>query len=184
MVPDSTRNDLPIIFKELGYKVGVEVGVFKGRFTAQLGSTNLKVYGVDPWVAYEDFNDERIGMDKMQEKQDFFCKVAQWRLQYHKNCKIIKKTSMEAVKDFEDNSIDFVYIDGNHYFKYIAEDLWEWSKKVRKGGIVSGHDYLERYTWYCHVRPVVDAYIESFNIRNWYVFGNLDKHPSWMWFKE
>ncbi len=49
---------------------------------------------------------------------------------------------MDALEDFEDNSLDFVYIDGDHNFKHISEDIYEWTKKVRSGGIVSGHDYL------------------------------------------
>jgi hypothetical protein len=39
---------------------------------------------------------------------------------------------MDALNDFEDDSLDFVYIDGNHEFPYVAEDLFHWSKKVRK----------------------------------------------------
>jgi predicted O-methyltransferase YrrM len=50
---------------------------------------------------------------------------------------------MEAVKDFKDESLDFVFIDGNHQYSYVLEDITEWSKKVRSGGIVSGHDYFE-----------------------------------------
>ena len=48
---------------------------------------------------------------------------------------------MEAIKDFKPESLDFVYIDANHSYKNMKDDIEGWSKIVRKGGIVSGHDY-------------------------------------------
>lgn len=49
---------------------------------------------------------------------------------------------MDAVKDFAPSSLDFVYIDGDHFYDRVLEDLTEWSKIVKPGGIISGHDYL------------------------------------------
>jgi glycosyltransferase involved in cell wall biosynthesis len=49
---------------------------------------------------------------------------------------------MQAVTDFADESLDFVYIDGNHQLKYVVEDIVEWTKKIKKGGIIAGHDYI------------------------------------------
>ena len=99
---------------------------------------------------------------------------------------------MDALADFEDGSLDFVYIDGDHSFKYIAEDLVEWSKKVRSGGCVSGHDYLMTppgtRNMVCHVQAVVDAYIKTFGIESFYIvnerrhFYNQKLH-SWLWIK-
>ena len=103
---------------------------------------------------------------------------------------------MEAVEDFKNESLDFVYIDANHEFRYIAEDLAEWTKKVKKGGIVSGHDYFYTKTGtnndHWHVAHVLNAYIQAFNIPNWYLLGRnkaiegekRDKWRSWMFFKQ
>ena len=102
---------------------------------------------------------------------------------------------MEAVEDFADGSLDFIYIDANHDFRYIAEDLSEWTKKVRPGGIVSGHDYFYTKTgigetnW--HVAFILKAYIGAYNIPNWYLIGSKetkqdekrDKWRSWMFIK-
>jgi hypothetical protein len=102
---------------------------------------------------------------------------------------------MEALGDFEDESLDFVYIDGNHEFRYIAEDLFEWTKKVKKGGIVSGDDYfflkktVKANHW--HVGYVLKAYLATFAIDNFYVLGRRkpnegekrDKWRSWMFVK-
>ena len=65
---------------------------------------------------------------------------------------------MDAVKDFADRSLDFVYIDANHEPQFVEEDIREWSKKVKVGGIVSGHDYALR------LAKVVDEYIKDHDL--------------------
>ena len=55
--------------------------------------------------------------------------------------KDLKMTSMEAVKKFENESIDFVFIDGSHEYEDIKNDIISWMPKVKKGGVLAGHDY-------------------------------------------
>jgi SAM-dependent methyltransferase len=125
---------------------------------------------------------------------DYLYKLARRGMKGY-DCTFIRKFSMDAVQDFPDESLDFVYIDGCHQFRYIAEDVPEWSQKVRKGGIVSGHDYARFHPggWAaCQVAEVVDAYVKAFQIKRWYLLGNVearegekrDKYRSWMWVKE
>jgi SAM-dependent methyltransferase len=185
-IPDCSRDELPQFFVEMGYKVGAEIGVSKGRFSVKFASQGLTLYAIDPWKVYNDYNDAR--------GQTFYNSLyqqAQKSLAPYTTCKIIKKPSMEAVLDFADNSLDFVYIDGNHEFKYVAEDVSEWSKKVREGGVISGHDYAY-IRLHCHVIPVVNAYTQAYNITNWYLLGRKttlagekrDNLRSWMWIKK
>jgi hypothetical protein len=110
---------------------------------------------------------------------------------------IIRKISMDALQDIPDESLDFVYIDGNHGLRYIIEDIYEWNRKVRKGGAMSGHDYETNdrslYSHQaCHVKQAVDVCTEILKINNWYILGKWfavkgekrDKHRSWLWIKE
>ena len=53
---------------------------------------------------------------------------------------IFKLSSIEASKKYKDESLDFVFIDGSHIYKHILEDINHWYPKVKKGGILSGHD--------------------------------------------
>ena len=104
---------------------------------------------------------------------------------------------MEASRDFRRNSLDFVYIDSDHRFKETAEDLVEWAKKVRPGGIVAGHDYFtslpQARRFRCQVGAIVDAYVKCFGIENYYTFGDNDSQTepeygfwvnSWMFIKK
>lgn len=181
-IPDCGRNDLPEFFKEMGYTVGVEIGVWKGDFGKILAQDGLKVYGVDPYESYGDLTVLYGGQKQLTKDYDIATETLKG-LDYT----ILKKTSMDAVKDFADESIDFVYIDGNHSFKYFTEDLWEWSKKVKKGGTISGHDYIHLGgPGSCDVKYVLDAYTKCWKIPKWYILGKRyegkrDKSRSWFW---
>jgi hypothetical protein len=189
-IPDCSRDDLPEFFVQMGYKTGAEIGVYKGVFSKKLCQAGLKLFAIDPWIVYKEYPHSRG-----QERLDFLYEHTKRALAPFPNCTITRKASMEAIEDFEDNSLDFVYIDANHKFKYIAQDLVEWTKKVRKGGIVSGHDYFytksgsTREHW--HVAYVLNAYVNSYAIPNWYLLGSKkvipgkkrDKWRSWMFIK-
>lgn len=185
-VPDCSRDNLSDFLVKIGFKTGAEIGVYKAEFTEKFAKLGLKMYAIDPWLPYE---------GQTQERQDFLYGHAQRVLAPYPNCTIIRKTSMEALSEFTDGSLDFVYIDGDHRFRYVAEDLAEWYLKVKRDGIVAGHDYL------CtdpttdplpEVGPVIDAFIKIYGIENFYTFGRSkplaeekkdDKYLSWMFFK-
>ena len=189
-IPDASRDDLPNFFKEMGYRVGAEIGVYKGEFSEKLCRAGLKLYAIDPWRIYKDYANPRG-----QKRLDFQYEHTKRVLSPYPHCTVIRKTSMEAVEDFADGSLDFVYIDANHEFRYIAEDLYEWTKKVKSGGIVAGHDYFFQKAGtgkdYWHIAHVLKAYIDAFGIPNWYLLGSKkalpgekrDKWRSWMFVK-
>lgn len=58
----------------------------------------------------------------------------------------VNKTSLEAAQEFNDESLDFVYIDADHSYKSVVEDIQAWKQKVKRGGILSGHDYDSHFT--------------------------------------
>jgi predicted O-methyltransferase YrrM len=91
-----------------------------------------------------------------------------------------------VAKEFEDESLDFVFIDGNHAYEWVVQDIALWSKKVRKGGIIYGHDfddYSHNRRWKeMHVIWAVDGWMKSYKIHPWFVLeGN--KNKSWMYIK-
>lgn len=187
-IPNIGRDNLPELFKELGYKVGAEIGVLAGEFSEKLCAANpeLKLFAIDPWEMVDGFDD----FDAVTLKKSY--ETAKERLKNY-NCTLIKKTSMDAIKDFADNSLDFVYLDGDHEFKSVAMDISEWIKKVRVGGIISGHDFRRNFKpgIRYHVKEVVTAFTMAFHVKPWFVLGRearipgeiRDKERSWMWVK-
>ena len=177
----STRVDLAKYCGKLGYKVGAEIGVCKGKFSRVFcwNVPDIKLYCIDTWESdIDDPGDE----GELNEANYAHAK----RILSPFDTIFIRKNSMEALEDFKDGSLDFVYIDGNHTFDYIMIDLIEWSKKVRKGGIVSGHDYFrlknkEGFQKF-DVILAVDTYIEAHNIVDAYIIDG-DHTPSYFWIK-
>ncbi len=189
-IPNCGRNDLPELFKDLGFERGVEIGVYKAEYSEVLAKSGLEVFFIDPWKLYDDYDNSR-GQKRLDQQFEHSQRV----LAPYPNAKIIRKSSADSVEDFADESLDFVYIDGNHWFQYISEDICKWTKKLKPGGILCGHDYIFTFSRSkaggCHVHYVVDAYTKAMDIKDWWVLGRKDyvegetrdKWRSWMWFR-
>jgi len=191
-IKDCGRDELPKFFKELGFKVGAEVGVYKAAYSELFCKEGFKFYAIDPWMAYQGAGRTQ----QEQDRQDFLFGHAGRVLAPYPDCTLVRKTSMGALADFEDGSLDFVYIDGDHEFSHVAADIVEWTKKVKKGGIVSGHDYFSTAIGasnvVCHVGPTINLFVKLYGIENFWVFGRSkpiedekkdDRYLSWMFFK-
>jgi SAM-dependent methyltransferase len=174
----SRWKEFPKLLSELGYKNGVEVGVWKGHYTKVLCEAGMSMCGIDIWEGYEGYKDfEQHGLEEAE-------KSAKNRLKDY-DCTLVKGWSMDVVKKIKDDSLDFVFIDGNHDFRHVTEDIDEWKKKVRPGGIVAGHDFFRsrRGKNDMHVREVVPAYAYAYKINPWFVLRG-DKCPSWFYIKQ
>ena len=138
-----TRRDLYKLFAKLGFSVGCEVGVHKGQNALVMFQNipGVKLYLVEPYA-------------------DHSCSIAKWgeynkdnvsshenaRITAHTmlkdyNCEWLEMFSEEAVKKIPDGFLDFVHIDGEHAYDWVMLDTILWTRKVREGGVVSGHDY-------------------------------------------
>lgn len=189
-IPNVGRNTLAQWFGELGFKEVAEVGVEQGKFSEVLCKANPKgkLYCVDLWETYSGYRDY-LNQEFIHDAQ----KIAQQRLAGFRT-QFVKAYSMDAVKQFKDESLDAVYIDANHEFKWVVEDIFEWSRKVKRGGIISGHDFYESAVERsrCHVIPAVMGYTQAYKISPWFILGTKAKNPgeirdtsrSWMWVKK
>ena len=138
----------------------LEIGVARGstsKFTIdKLNDKILTYYGVDPYKSNYDFTDgfSYHNQDLMNNLYKFVIeKVNDPRFT------LIRKKSNVAYLDFDDNSIDAIYIDGNHSYKEVIKDIKCWSPKVKQGGLIIGDDYLV----FEGVRKAVNEYFLDFN---------------------
>lgn len=176
----SRRVGLIDLFKEKKFTFGVEVGTDRGGYAKDILDRMdiVDLYTLDPWIPYNEGNEVK-DVIKMMEIE----KEARETLSKYPNCFIIKDTSMNAVTLFEDESIDFVFIDGNHEYEYVYEDIVEWTKKVKKGGIIAGHDYKEDKSRKYGVIEAVNKYCEEENIETLYILKKGSFVPCWMFYK-
>ena len=174
---DKTRDDLALLFKEMGFHRGAEIGTDRGLYAETICKANpdLLLYCIDPWKIYPDNTDY---LD--QKVLNINYKNTIKRLAPYK-AEIIKASSMGVVNNFSDGILDFVYIDANHNFKYALEDINKWSKKVRAGGIVSGHDYI----WNAHgkrrydVKEALEIHSQIYEIKELFL---LTKNGGSSWY--
>ena len=164
---DTDRQDLASLFRELGYTEGVEVGTKVGRYAKMLCLANRFLH-LTCVDPYQPYNAD-----------------------------IVRMPSLDAVHDFEDGSLDFVYLDGDHEFSSVTADLTAWLPKLRPGGIMSGHDYVRRNAaslrrgYIVQVVEALAGFTEAWYIRPWFVLGGKaidpyyrrDRPRSWMWVK-
>ena len=122
----------------------VEVGTWEGGFTNALLSKPevTKVYCVDPYKHFQN-NEHPDGMNLLtQDEFDTKYITTKTRLEstYDNKVEFIRLPSVDAAQQFKDESLDFVYIDGNHDYKYVLQDLRAWYPKIKRGGVLAGDD--------------------------------------------
>jgi precorrin-6B methylase 2 len=179
-VPNTNRELLASLLHELGLKTGVEVGVQVGAYSEVLCKYNpqMKVYGIDPWVPYSGMKDGSLYLTKR--RADKFFRMTERLLAPYPNYEIIRDYSMEAVKRFADESLDFVYIDGDHRYQFVLDDITEWTKKIRKGGLISGHDYYQgraNKRSIVEVKPALLDYVRKNNVKPLFIWGSKAALP-------
>ena len=117
--------------------VGCEVGVYRGLHAKYMfDRVNItKLYLVDSYIEYPEYTD---GPSKFMDSS----KKESHSILHEYRDKIIwvEKMSSDAIEDIPSN-LDFLYIDANHSYEYVRDDIISYYGKVRGGGIFGGHDY-------------------------------------------
>ncbi|MEM8662609.1 MAG: class I SAM-dependent methyltransferase [Pseudomonadota bacterium] len=135
--------------------VGVEIGVHEGRFSRLIlrHAAPSKLFLVDPWMCASEgaqtashYGAKHADQAKMDERYEGVCRAMADPVR-NGRVEILRKTSVDAAADFEDGSLDFVYIDGDHAYDAVVKDLALYYPKVKKGGYIIGDDYMGGYWW-------------------------------------
>lgn len=116
----------------------VEIGVFTGDSTAVFCRAFKKVTAIDPWQS--DIGDITSQCDMQKVFEEFTLKMGPIL-----NLNVIRDFSYNAVKQYDDETFDMVYIDGSHKYEDVKRDIIDWLPKVKKGGIIAGHDFRDKF---------------------------------------
>lgn len=178
------REDLPYLLNArrlLG--AGAEVGVRDGWFSEVIldrwrGSHLLSI---DAWREFG--SDEYVDRSNVaQEDHDANLETTRRRLQrFGPRSTILKETSVEAAATVHRGSLDFVYLDARHDLEGVREDLEAWADKVRPGGVLCGHDYVDGFflDGDFGVKSAVDGF---FGERGWRVRSTWGDPPWFSWY--
>ena len=148
--------------------VCAEIGVYKGDFSARILTLlePARLHLIDPW-RYETAEDYRhtvyggargvgqLHMDMLHEAvlRRFAREIERGVVAIH------RASSAEAAALFPDGHFDWVYIDGNHLYEFVSEDLRLYCPKLRQGGLITGDDYREGGRWQGGVKRAVDEFL-------------------------
>jgi hypothetical protein len=133
----------------------VEHGSFSGVSSRVLSLHCEKLHCIDPWP---------VGLQQggSMNPESMFDEI----LVDYPNITKFKSTGAEAAKSYEDHSLDFVYIDGDHSYAAVINDINTWKSKIKKGGYIAGHD-SHMYGVLKAVREHLGEPIEIFNDTSW-----------------
>lgn len=138
-----------------------EIGVYKGKMMRRVMRSGMvpgvkEWYGIDSWESneywYPGCGDQRA-WDGVYLS---VCKYMPW----FPALRVIRSKSVAAASLFQDGYFDMVYLDGDHTTAGVLADGRAWLPKVRKGGLIAGHDYAESgklVSDKCDVAPAVKA---------------------------
>jgi predicted O-methyltransferase YrrM len=128
-LPSVHRQTFVELVKSQGWKKGAELGVDKGILFSLLlkNCPDLHLIGVDVFPNL----DRRAKVEAVASGAVF-------------RSLLVVDTTHEASKQVEDHSLDFVFIDADHSYEAVKDDIACWAPKVRAGGWVGGHDYHPR----------------------------------------
>jgi hypothetical protein len=128
-------------------EIGVEKGIFSEMIMCSLSPG--KLFLVDPWETGADKNGKEAaystGLPTAYSSEDqlrdiearFGSEIREGRVE------IIRGYSYDALDSFADKSLDFIYIDACHLYDSVLWDLESYLPKLKDGGIISGHDYVD-----------------------------------------
>jgi len=139
----------------------VEVGTWKGRSAAYMmvavinAGKNIRFDCVDTWLGAPEHREgstiaDGVFVDEDVVKGRLFAVFTENMKPLEGHYRAVRMESAAAAATYEDNSLDFVFIDADHTYESITQDIKSWLPKVKFGGIISGHDY-----WYPPVHRAV-----------------------------
>jgi len=151
MIQRSSYLKLLTIINQVEVKALAEVGVWFGMNAWSLRSIfpEAHLYLIDPWKPTHEYFVRGFSPPTKTTTSsiEYFEDAYQFTKELFKNQKnttIIRKTSMDSLPDIPDN-LDLVFIDGDHSYEAVKKDILGFEKKVRVGGLLTGHDYAPRF---------------------------------------
>lgn len=126
-----------------------EIGVWKGKSLSYFVVESInrqktgKIFAIDHWNGSEEhITKNNQAYEKLLETENGLYNDFLSNIEPIKNyISIIRKSSIEASKNFADNTFDAIFIDGSHDYDNVKADINAWYPKLKKGTIISGHDY-------------------------------------------
>lgn len=153
--------------KTVNSPVGAEVGVYRGELSIRLleNIPDLTLYLIDAWSddVYSGKSDESASLQMREDCEKNYLKnynyVKRITAPYRKRTIIIKDKSLTVAKNCKNKFFDFIFIDADHSYDGVINDIKAWLPKVKENGWLCGHDYNNPL--FPDVKKAVDELIKN-----------------------
>jgi len=148
----------------------LEIGCFAGESTLMFWQSGKfkRIFAVDPWSQkFRDRNNKEKPYNKMYDDMEWAERSFDQRM---KGCNVVKLKGTISEFLHVIPPLDFVYIDGNHSYDFVKNDIIQAKKLIRKCGIIAGHDYLLP-----DVKKAVDEFfqVKVYPDQSWRAYGDI-----------
>lgn len=161
----------------IAVEVGTHRGVYANAFLQHWKRGTL--HCVDPYISGYDPADPASNGNRTADYE----KARQTLTKYKDRVKFIQSTSEDAALRFEDNTLDFVYVDAKHRFEDVFLDLSIWYPKVKPSGVLAGHDFIcpcePDGGWGREIQPAVLHFAKNADIET--VWMVREGNTGWPW---
>jgi len=144
----------------------VEIGSFRGASAVFMGvqilnkNKNIKLHCVDPWEDSDEAKKTQPPRNETTDQSGLYNEFIQ-NIEKVKSCiKPIRSSSFIASNQFKNESVDFIFVDGDHSYQAVFMDLNLWWPKLKVGGIMAGHDF-----WAPQIQKAVADFCEKNNLK-------------------
>lgn len=154
-------------------KIIAEIGVNKGETSKLFRNLfpDAQLYLIDPWQLSTDYLFSATPISRKRKHYEKAHSLVRDEFKDDPHVTILRMSSLEALSHTPDQ-FDLVFIDANHEYDHVKQDILSWLPKVRPGGILAGHDYDPEIPMFSGVKQAVDE-----------IFGNkimLGKDRLWI----
>ncbi len=154
--------------------IGAEIGVHMGDFSTLIINfvKPSKLHLIDPWkyetsetFSYALYGGKaKGGQVELDARYEAVLRRFQVLIDLGQ-VEVNRGTSEQMAQNFPDEYFDWVYIDGNHLYEYVKQDLELYFKKVKVGGYLTGDDYTEKGWWKSGVKQAVNEMIDTQKVK-------------------
>jgi hypothetical protein len=154
------------------HAIGAEIGVHRGFFSQCIlnRAAPREFHLIDPWefhpspVYQDSLYGSRVDQQELDERYARVCtrfanEIRAGQVIVH------RQRSVDALQRFPDDYFDWIYIDGNHLYEFVKQDLELSFRKVKPDGLITGDDYGGEGWWEGGVERAVDEFLENWPVR-------------------
>jgi len=124
-----------------------EIGVWKGQtarwILKKCHDIISSYWAIDPWNSSSPGGSRRARRLTDEQWEQLYWRVVNLTHWFPK-LQIVRLTSLEAIEIFPDKYFDLVFLDADHSYEAVLNDIRAWMPKISNGGLLTGHDYERR----------------------------------------